>query len=482
MNIVKELLKAPRSNNALYVGGKHYSYDSLQHIASSIMIQLQDDTGPIGILCYRDISYYALVYGCAMSERTFVPLGVKFPINRLISVIEQSGIRQIAYSESYQHIATELKEALPNVTFYCADSPTQTANLSLPLSDIIGNHPAYILFTSGSTGQPKGVPISYANLNSYLGYMINYLGLDETDKVSQLFDPTFDLSIHDIFVTWLSGACLYVLPEEAMIAPGKFVKKHDLTVWFSVPSTAAIMGKLGMLKPDSYPSLKFSLFCGEPLPIALATQFQQAASNSTVINLYGPTEATIACSLHVFNAKRSYAHCYTPIGKPFPHMHFSLTDQNELLISGPQVFSGYINNVEKTNSCLVKINNKSCYHSGDIVKYNKMDELEYVSRSDDQVKIQGYRIELSEIDTLAKSILSNPLVQSVATPRGAPQSITLFICGNADKELEQIAIKKLKAKVPAYMVPKNIYWLDSMPLNSNGKIDKLALYAMLEKK
>jgi non-ribosomal peptide synthetase component F len=367
------------------------------------------------------------------------------------------------------------------VRFFPCEQLLEGVETQITPLQAVTNEFAYILFTSGSTGAPKGVPISHQNLVTYVDYMTDALQLNADDKVSQIFDPTFDLSMHDMFVTWLSGACLYVVPDNQLLAPGKFIKQHQLTVWFSVPSTVAIMAKLGMTKADAYDSIRYSLFCGEPLPVSLAKQWQLAARNSRLINLYGPTEATIACSAHEFNVNHDYQSAYLPIGKAFPHMSFSQSESGELVINGPQVFAGYLNNPCKTKETLKLINGALSYFSGDIVAQQQNGEFTYLSRKDDQIKIQGFRVELSEIDTLAQTFLNNPLVQSVATPKHMPQTITVFICDAADKEVEQSLMNCLKHKLPTYMLPKKVIWLDSMPLNSNGKIDKLALHSMQEK-
>jgi len=485
MNLSEQLSKITNKKNnlpAIFLEKQTVSYSDLLNHALSLSASVTKDNKKIGILCYRDMGFYSSVFYCLFNRKTFVPLGVKFPLARLISIIEQSGLKEIVYSEKYSELAQALSKHFPSVKFICFESLTTTILeiASPPESQTNEDYIAYILFTSGSTGQPKGVPIREHNLSRYLNYMAPLLALDETDKVSQIFDPTFDLSIHDMLVTWLSGACLYPLPESALFAPGKFTKKYGLTVWFSVPATAAIMAKLGMLKKNAYPTLKWSLFCGEALPVALAEQFQHAAPNATLLNLYGPTEATIACSFHEFKLGLNYTKNYVPIGKPFPHMAFGIDENSELLINGPQVFDGYLNNPEKTQQSLFSKHNQRFYRSGDAVELNEHGEYEYISRLDDQVKIQGYRIELSEIDSIAKKIINNPLVVSLATPKQAPEYIALFICDNADTEKEKSLLKQLSEFLPNYMLPKKIVWLDDMPLNSNGKIDKLSLHTLLE--
>lgn len=482
MNLAQDLLTTARRlsrHTAIHLDDKAISYSSLLKAAQKVSAVLNRTNDKVGLLCYRDFGYYSCVFACLTTNKTFVPLGIKFPVKRLKSIIEQSGVKEVVFSARYNHLVKQLARTLPAIKFICFDE-INIKEADKQLLQYETSSIAYILYTSGSTGLPKGVPITTKNLAAYTYYMVDFLSVKESDNISQVFDPTFDLSIHDMVITWLAGACLFPLPESALFAPGKFIKTNQLTIWFCVPATAAIMAKLGMLKENSYPSLRLSLFCGEPLTVDLAQKFQEAASESKLINLYGPTEATIACSSHLFDKNREYLNSYVPIGTPFPHIKFSIDRYKQLIISGSQVFDGYLNNQQQTSTALFKNNCENHYRTGDIVNINKLGEYEYIARIDDQVKIQGYRIELSEIDSLARSFLDNQLVISLAIPRKTPEQIALFICGPVDKPKENQLIEYLKASLPSYMLPKKYIWLDSIPLNSNGKIDKLALYNTVE--
>src|SRR5205807_2543220 len=139
---------------------------------------------------------------------------------------------------------------------------------------------AYVLFTSGSTGVPKGVTVRHSNVTWLIDTMVERYGIDENDRVSQTHELTFDVSVWDMFVTWERGGCLCCPSQKELIAPGRFINHAALSVWFSVPSTAILMKRLGQLKPGSYPTLRLSLFAGEPLPVSVADAWLQAAPNS----------------------------------------------------------------------------------------------------------------------------------------------------------------------------------------------------------
>ena len=190
---------------------------------------------------------------------------------------------------------TELAKELPKHQIIGAAELADAAEWKPRNIDV--NSIAYLLFTSGSTGQPKGVMVTHANVVHYVDHVTKRYGIENTDRLSQTFDLTFDLSAHDLFVTWARGACLCVPTQKQMIKPGAFINEARLTAWFSVPSTAIFMRRLGELKAGSYPRLRLSLFCGEALPVEVVRDWSSAAPNSVIENIYGPTELTIGCTV-----------------------------------------------------------------------------------------------------------------------------------------------------------------------------------------
>jgi amino acid adenylation domain-containing protein len=356
---------------------------------------------------------------------------------------------------------------------------------------------AYLLFTSGSTGQPKGVPISHSHVCAYVQYTCDRYAVNEDDRFSQEFDQTFDLSVHDMFVCWERGACLYCVPERAVMAPAKFIRDNALTMWFSVPSVVGALTKLRLLQPNSLPSLRFSLFCGEPLPSPYAQAWSEAASNSILENLYGPTEATIAISNYRWDGRQSQQECLNgivPIGKVFQGQKARIVDENrqpltpgavgELCLSGSQVTTGYWNNPEKTRDQFIHMpgaEDALWYRTGDLAKQDENGCLFYVGRIDHQVKIRGHRVELQEIEEVVRKACGSSQVVSVPWPvrNGSGDGVVAFVSGLESLDYGHIAAY-CSGVLPEYMVPKKIYLIAEMPLNVNGKIDRQKLFQILE--
>ncbi len=490
-------------NQALWVEGKYYSYAEL--LSESIRISQvlgTNSNARIALFASKSITAYAGVLGILQSGCTYVPLNPKFPAQRNASIVSLSQSQIIVVGKEcmaeieacadflpekitlYFH-QTAIEEIPPALTsrFNCITQPKEiTLAENKPYPEY-----AYILFTSGSTGIPKGVPVKHSSVNDYVQYLHQRFLPDSNDRFSQTFDLTFDLSVHDLFVCWNAGACLYAIPEKTVLGPGKFIREHELTFWFSVPSVAQFMDKFRMLKPGIFPTLRVSLFCGEPLPIAVAKKWQEATGYQKTENIYGPTEATIGISHYTLPdepGEIKSRNGVVSIGKIFNTQlarivndHGLPDNAGELWLGGSQLADGYWQNEAKTvESFVTDEENKRWYKTGDLVEKDSEGDIFYVSRKDFQVKIRGYRIELEEINHAISEITNEDLVFSVAWPvhDGIAESIYTFITSHCTIN-KQIILQKLTDFLPDYMVPKDIIYINEFPLNSNGKIDKLAL-------
>ena len=497
---------------ALKVQGVVRTYEELDDMARRWAAAICEELGRaperVGVFGQRTEVAYAGVLAALFSGATFVPLNRTFPADRTRSMIEAANLDAIIVDE---RSASQLDAILPQlrrrplvVRPGSDDAGADVGAASLaaipPLTTlpaVLPHDVAYLLFTSGSTGTPKGVPVTHGNVLHFIDVMTARYGVRPDDRFSQTFDQTFDLSVFDLFVAWESGASVYVPQPIELLAPTRFVNDNALTIWFSVPSVPALMRKKGFLRPGIFPTLRLSLFCGEPLPAASAIAWQEAAPNSSVENLYGPTELTIACLLHRWDPDVSPELCVNgmvPIGRPYPGLGALVLDDKlqpidgdepgELCVCGPQTVPGYWQDPAKTAERFVSIavsptTAVRVYRTGDRVVRLKSGDYVYLGRVDHQIKVLGHRVELGDIEAALRRDASVVEAVAVGWPveEGTAQGIVAFVSGagiDRDRVLETA-----RATLPDYMVPREIRLMDAMPLNPNGKIDRNALRDLL---
>lgn len=505
---------------ALEVGGEVLSYRELRLRASAMARTLErwtpKDAPPLtGVFAYRSTTAFLGVLAALSRSHGYVPLNRTFPPARTRVMLERSGCRAIIVDTESSKQLDQILEGLETPLLVILPERADVAELAQlwPKHTFVGSTEleppqhddvrpvavdsiAYLLFTSGSTGLPKGVMVSHSNVRHFVDYMVRRYGITEHDRFSQTFDMTFDLSAFDMFVAWERGACVCCPAQKTLINPGHFINEAKLTVWFSVPSVGVFMKRLGMLKPNRYPRLRWSLFCGEPLPVEIAQAWAEAAPRSTLENLYGPTELTIACTLYRWDPRTSpleSEHGILPIGQCYPDMTTLVVDENlrevsvgkpgELLMAGPQVSLGYWKDPEKTAAAFVVPPGKQkiYYRTGDLVRKADRDRpMTYLGRRDHQVKVQGFRVELGEVEALLRQEAGVEVAIALGWPllaSGAGGIVAFLECTDANVVLLR---EKLKAKLPSYAVPRQIHLLPRLPLNSNGKVDRKALIAFLE--
>ena len=505
---------------AVWVEGENLSYCRLNKKARQIAATIQryrSDSDPAltAVFAYRSPTAFAGVLGALLAGHGYVPLNRTFPVERTRIMLERSQCRTLIVDESsipqVDQVIAQITDPLLLILADLKDTSEYSerwkGHTVLGEDDLESSEAwrephvspdsiAYLLFTSGSTGIPKGVMVAHRNVIPFVEFMTKRYGISETDRLSQMFDMTFDLSVFDMFAAWEKGACVCCPSQKTSIKPGKFIRDMELTLWFSVPSTAVFMKRFGMLKPDRYPSLRWSLFCGEPLPVESTRAWAEAAPNSVVENLYGPTELTIACALYRWDNENSLAECengIVPIGYPYPGMQVLVVDENleeiepgatgELLMNGPQMTPGYWRDPEKTASAFITPPGKDeqYYKTGDRVRRPIGDApLTHLGRVDFQVKIHGHRVELGEIESVVRETSGLDGVVAMGWPVTASGAagIAVFLEG---KQMDKSTLKnKISDSLPDYMVPKEYIFLDRIPLNVNGKYSRAALQEMLK--
>lgn len=465
---------------ALYVKNSFFNYSEILKISELICNEIHVKfCSPIMVYGDRTLASYTGVIASVLAECPYVPLNSELPPDRLRKIIELSSSKVIIVSRpsvaKVKGILNGYDIKIISVDDYGAVSCEQSLLNSEQSSRIPGlmKDFAYLMFTSGSTGVPKGILVTRENLDSYIENIQPYVMSKSNSRFTQLFDLSFDLSVHDMFVCWNSGASLYVVPAEEKFLPDAFVKKHGITHWFSVPSVSNYLRMFGRLKVGNFPSLENVMFCGEALSVESAKLWSYAAENARIYNLYGPTEATIAFS--VFEIDPNFLNCYleetVPIGNPIGDQEMRISDEDnigELILSGRQVTHGYLNEPEKTLK-VFDFDEPRCYRTGDIVAKSEDYGFLYIGRVDRQIQIQGYRVELNEIEFALEKILP----ESTCAVIYENNKISAFIQGmNIDPgELKTICGKSL----PKYMIPEKFASVGQIPLNANGKKDYSAL-------
>jgi amino acid adenylation domain-containing protein len=514
------LLSNPGSAS-LELGELSLSYEQLWNYAGKITACLQETADPsekvVAVLANRSLGAYGGILGVLGSGRGYVPLNPKFPLERTLVMLKASGCRTLVVG---RECAATLEALLPRLnedlekplTLIISDagweadrklssshrviSAGQLKKIADPREpEVDGNDTAYLLFTSGSTGVPKGVAVSQSNAVAYMEYAAKRFGMHGGDRCSQNFDLTFDLSVHDLFTCWDAGATLCPYAEQTL-TPATLVEEKELTCWFSVPSVAMFASKLGVLEPGAFPTLRWSLFCGEALSSSLAAAWQEAANNSILENLYGPTEATIAITYYRWDSATSPAECVrglVPIGWPFDGQQVCAVNEDlaavppgetgELCLGGSQVTRGYWNDPEKTAKSFVRLKHTGdqlWYRTGDLVRQDERGCLFYLGRRDFQVKVNGYRVELQEIDLVLREAARTELAVAIPWPLsdGSASGIVGVVSGSDPAHDKQI-IAACESRLPRYMVPNRIYHFPQIPLNVNGKIDRGKITEML---
>jgi D-alanine--poly(phosphoribitol) ligase subunit 1 len=479
--------------NALHVDGVSYSYSEICDYAARVAFAL----GPVrkvGVLAGRSLGAYVGLLGASWCGAAYIPLSPKLPTERLVYILSTIKPDALVVDQFGRACLTpELKASLPSLILDLSGTAPQLAPQKMQVPAERGsNDLAYILFTSGTTGRPKGVMISLGNVTQFLAAMQTRVNPLPSDRVSQTSELTFDVSVFEMFIAWNSGASVEVIPANQLMAPARFIVERKITIWSSVPSIAAFMKRMQMLKPRAFPSIRYSVFAGEALSYPLAEDWQGAAPSSVVENLYGPTEATVYCLGATFGANfpPTPGRNTVPSGFPLPGLEAAILDEalnflpagneGQLAISGGQLAQGYFNEPELTRQRFVSINGKTWYLTGDLARQDERGVFHHLGRIDNQIKVLGQRVELEDIEAHIRTVAGVEEVAAVPWPirDGSIAGIVAFTTV-VPKTSDQI-LEGLRQAIPSYMVPRRIIQLKALPINSSGKIDRKHLIRMLD--
>lgn len=427
--------------------------------------------------------------GVAYSGNFYSPIDVGMPatrVNKILDILEPGLV-----------ITThELEDTFSDFSFngeyiyYDDVLPLNYSDKVRKITDsIIDTDLLYVLFTSGSTGTPKGVSISHGSVIDYIDWVTGTFEITETDSFGNQAPFYFDNSILDIYSSIKTGATLNIIPQRLFSQPVRlleYLKEYKISTIFWVPSALIVVSKLKALKNiDLSDTLKRVLFCGEVMPNKQLNIWRSYLPNVLYANLYGPTEITDACTYFIVNREFKDDEPL-PIGYPMNNTDIMVLDENDVLVTeegivgelcvrGTGLSKGYYRNLTKTKEAFVQnpLNDtyeEKIYRTGDLVEYNSQHELIYLSRKDFQIKHMGHRIELGEIETAVSSFSEISLCCCLYDD--IRSRIVLFI----DCEITKEAInERLKTMLPDYMLPGKVIVITDMPINANGKIDRLKL-------
>ncbi|MET8682157.1 AMP-binding protein [Streptomyces sp. NPDC004647] len=449
-----------------------------------------EQAGPpvVGVLAGKGLQSYVGILAALYAGATVVPLNPDFPAARNQRMLRISGA-QVLLADGQglagtQDLFAEGGVPLPVVA---PDADGRLEDGAEPLTEpcpVTCSDTAYMLFTSGSTGVPKGVPISHGNTHHYFELINQQYDFGPDDIFTQTFDLNFDCGIFDLFCAWGAGASIaYVPPQAYRDMPG-FLAERGVTVWFSTPSAISLLRRMGGLTPGALPTLRWSFFAGEALRCQDAADWQTAAPASALANIYGPTELTVTITGHLWHSESSPARSVNglvPIGRVHEgHDHLlvdeadrPVADEGELLVTGPQMTHGYLDPADNEGR-FVERDGRIWYRTGDRVRRLDDGELVYLGRLDAQVQVQGWRVELAEIE---HALRGQDGVDDAVTvphrPEGGSTELVVFYTGA--KVSPMLLSRALREVLPHGMLPRRYEHLRELPLNSNRKVDRSAL-------
>jgi amino acid adenylation domain-containing protein len=491
--------KARQTPHALAVKdpGVAMTYKELDIVANcfaSELLQLQVAPGDrIGI--WHDKSAYtvAAMQGILRIGAIYVPLDPLSPVSRIQAIIRDCNIAILVTTSRRATMLDENIDPDFPITYLFVDELMQTSR-SHVLSSLVDEEIqlrhrsqddiAYILYTSGSTGIPKGVCISHRNALAFVAWAVDVLKITPEDRLANHAPLHFDLSVFDLYAAFLGGATVAIIPESLAYMPAsltEFLQREQITIWYSVPSALILMMEQGNLLHQETTSLRSILFAGEPFPLKHLRRLYEHWPTLRYLNLYGPTETNV-CSYYEIPAAPANWSGSLPIGKScsgdtvWAQKEDGTISQpgeeGELMVEGPTVMVGYWGKPSY---------GQKPYATGDLVHLQDDGNYVYIGRRDHMVKVRGYRIELGDIEAaLAEHSAIHEVAVVVIGNNLNARIVAFVVCPNYSPSLLELK-RHCAERLPRYMIIDEICVLSSLPRTRNGKIDRLALIPDAEK-
>lgn len=479
------LLQKELRSEKTAVSDEHSSltFSELNKTARRISAALSDRTGgvtgaPVIVFAEKNVTCYAALMGILYSGNCYAPLDTKMPTERLMKILRKLGAKAAVTTRA---LAEKLLSSGFDGELLFTDEISHLSHEAEPVK-ADADSPAYILFTSGSTGEPKGVVVSRRAVDHHMLWQTKHLPIGENAVLGNQAPFYFDASMPDIFTPLFTGAELHIIPERLFLLPHKLtehINDNGINTLIWVPSAMMLLSSQKVFEDAPIKGLRTVVFCGEVLPTVHFNRWRGLCPDTVFVNMYGPTEAAYGCTYHI--AERCYAETEAlPIGIPCEGTRILLLDESgqpsdsgEVCVIGERLADGYLCDIAATErSFTLSHDGERMYRTGDLARYNDHGELIYLGRLDRQIKRQGYRIELGEIEAAAYGC--GALNCRCIYQRDSGTLVLFCVTDSAVSEKELYC--SLKERLPSYMLPSEIILTNEMPLNANGKTDEKRLF------
>jgi len=503
IDLINRSFSLHQSAPAIRIYDNVWTYDDLRNLSNNIAMFLLESGMRRGdrviVLMNKSIYLYAAVVGIMQAGGVYVPLDTRTPSIRLARVFEDIHPFCIFIDRNSLRNYQECQKLLdqPSRGVYLDESQydgcekislkEEPSRAMKTLPPLCSEDLALILYTSGSTGVPKGAIITHGNLYHVIDFTVRAFNYEPGEVGSAFNANAFDMSLADMFPVLCSGGTLGVYPEEIIFSKNilELTYKYRISKMFLVPSSLTSLVNSNLIEPDLL-NLKDVFLGGETIPVNMLTKIMTLLPRTRFHNCYGPTETALYTSKYTFNEPPELQSPILSIGFPFENNRFILdrTDfeneemKGELLIGGPQVGAGYWNDSGKTSSAFgVDQKGERFYRTGDVASFDPRMGYFIHGRKDHQIKFMGYRIELGEIEHILSLL---PLVkESVVIPVYTKEKVEeLRLIYSGEGSCEKEIRKHLSKNLPSYMIPKSMIYVESLPKNQNNKIDRALIQKM----
>ena len=458
--------------------GRTLTYSELRRqsdaLACYLTERLGEDRRPIAVLGHREPEMLIAFLGAVKSGRPYVPVDTALPQQRIDKILETSRAALVLTPKDVlQFSASQVRG---------------------PARKVQGDEPFYILFTSGSTGEPKGVIITLASLEHFITWMLAEQRFTDLGEVFLNQAPfSFDLSVMDLYCSLATGGTLFSISRDFIANPKELYRalaSSGVTTWVSTPSFAQMCLVEDKFSDAMLPRVRRFLFCGETLPPQTAAQLLKRFPNAEVWNMYGPTEATVATTSIRIDAGILEQYSPLPVGHAMPGSQILIVNgkrellpanqRGEIIIAGPNVSPGYLARPDLTSDAFFQYRGQPAYRTGDLGRFRD-NLLFFEGRMDEQIKLSGYRIELGDVEANLRALAT--VRDAVVLPvikDGAAKSLAAFVLLAVRSETSHFNLShgirtQLSERLPAYMLPRKFIFLNAFPITANGKIDRASL-------